>query len=94
MDVDYTLEQLEFHNKNYEWIVDESNKILKQIDDLPDTPYFNFKFKMLSNKLLELQKRFNRSKDEYNKLYREVNKYFEEKYGITFEPFLEDDSSN
>lgn len=94
MDLDYTLDQLEQHNNNYVWIIEESNKILKQIDDLDNLSSKNSKYNLLCNKLTELQKRFVRSKIEYNKLYNEISQYFEEKYGITFEPFLEDDNSN
>jgi len=89
MDLEYTIDQLELHNSNYEWIINESEKILCEIDELDDSDRDSKKYDMLVNKLKELQIRFNKSKSQYNELFEHINKYFEDKYGITFEPLEE-----
>lgn len=91
MDIDNTVEQLEIYNNNYKWIIDESEKILNEIENLDNFNNNNKKYINLCKKLKELQIRFNHCKSEYDNLFKNINNYFQDKYGITLDPTSSND---
>lgn len=92
MDTEYTLQQVDLYNKNYEWIIRESENILNKIDELDNSNSSFKEYETLTKKLIELQNRFKRSQIEYNKLFKEINNYFEDKHGISLTSLTEEEN--
>lgn len=70
----------------------ESDKIANQIIHLEKQKKFDVvKYNNLSSKLLELQQRYLRDKNNYKKIKMQMRKYFKTKYDIDIVGILEDD---
>jgi hypothetical protein len=92
IDTDTLCEQIELYNKNYEWIIKESERIVMEIRKLDKEKTFQAdKYEALSQKHLELQQRYNRDKENYNQIIKTVRAYFNEKHGIDIIGLLEGD---
>jgi hypothetical protein len=92
IDTDTLCEQIDLYNKNYEWIIKESERILVEMNKLDRMETFQAdKYEVLSRKHLELQQRYNRDKDNYNQIIKTVRTYFNEKHGIDIIGLLEGD---
>jgi predicted nuclease with TOPRIM domain len=83
MEIDYLLEQIEFHNSSYEWVVRESEKIAKELKSLDLEVNFNAdSYRKVTKRFLELEQRFIRNKKDYDNVLNQVRSYFNEKHGI------------
>jgi len=91
MEVDYLLEQIEFHNSSYEWIVRESEKIAREMKTL-DQKEFNPKaYDKLTKRFFELELRYKRNKKDYDAVAKQVRTYFDDKHGIDIMGLLDND---
>ena len=93
MNTETILEQLELFNSTYEWIVEETDKIQKQILKMNKSEYGTKKHYDLTRKLDELQSRYNSNKIKYNEVISEVRKYFEDKHNIDILDFTKDENN-
>jgi len=91
MDVDYLLEQIEFHNSSYEWIVKESDKIARAIKSLDEKEFNPEAYDKLTKKFLELELRYKRNKKDYDTVVAQVRSYFNDKHGMDIMGLLDDD---
>jgi hypothetical protein len=90
--MDALCEQIELYNKNYEWIIRESERILVQMNKLDGMETFQAdKYEALSRKHLELQQRYSRDRENYNLIIKAVRSYFNENHGIDIIGLLEGD---
>lgn len=90
--IDALCDQIELYNKNYEWIIRESERIVVEMSKLDNMKTFQAdKYEALSRKHLELQHRYTRDKDNYNQMIKTVRTYFNEKHGIDIIGLLEGD---
>jgi len=91
MDIDTILEQIEFHNSSYEWIVRESEKIALEIKRLDKQKEFKpNEYDKVVKKFMELENRYKRNKKEYNEVVSKVKEYFNDKHGIDIVGLLDD----
>lgn len=88
MNIEQLLEQLEVLNQNYLWIIKESEKILKQVNEAMDRGDME-KVNVLRDKFLELENRHERDRITYNNLIRQSREYFRKKYGIDLFKYFE-----
>ena len=83
MDIDNLLEQIEFHNSSYEWIVRESEKVALELKKLDRQKNFDADgYEAVVKKFMELENRYKRNKKEYDSVVNMVREYFNEKHGI------------
>jgi len=89
--VDTLLEQIEFHNSSYEWIVKESEKVAKELKALDLEDNFNADaYEEVTKRFLELEQRYKRNKKDYDAVVKQVRAYFEDKHGIDIMGLLDD----
>lgn len=88
MSVDHLIEQLEVLNKNYLWIIKESEKILDQFNKAMNEGDMD-KVNDLRDMFMELENRHNNDKITYNKLIRQSREYFKQKHGIDLFKYFE-----
>lgn len=93
MNTEQILEQLEMFNKSYEWVIDEADKVQKQIFKMKKSDYGSKKYYLLSKQLDELQNRYNSNKVKYNEIVSEVRKYFEDKHNLDILDFIKDENN-
>jgi hypothetical protein len=91
MEVDYLLEQIEFHNSSYEWIVTESEKIARAMKALDEKEFDAEAYDKVTKRFLELEMRYKRNKKDYDAVVKQVRTYFEDKHGIDIMGLLDDD---
>jgi hypothetical protein len=91
MEVDYLLEQIEFHNSSYEWIVRESEKIAREIKALDQKNFNPEAYDIVTKRFLELEMRYKRNKKDYDAVVKRVRAYFDDKHGIDIMGLLDDD---
>jgi len=91
MEVDYLLEQIEFHNSSYEWIVRESEKIAREIKTLNQKEFDADAYDKVTKRFLELDMRYKRNKKDYDAVVKQVRTYFDDKHGIDIMGLLDDD---
>ena len=91
MEVDYLLEQIEFHNSSYEWIVRESEKIAREIKTLNQKEFDAEAYDRVTKRFLELEMRYKRNKKDYDAVVKQVRTYFDDKHGIDIMGLLNDD---
>jgi len=91
MNVDYLLEQIEFHNASYEWIVRESEKVAREIKILDKKEFNPEAYDRLVKRFLELEARYKRNKKDYDIAVKQVRTYFDDKHGIDIIGLLDDD---
>ena len=91
MNVDKVLEQLAFHNENYEWIVEQAAEIQKKLNKLK--PSQHKKCEQLEKQFTELQKRYAANEPQYNQLVDTVKKYFKDKYDIDIQGLIRGDDA-
>jgi len=91
MNVDYLLEQIEFHNASYEWIVRESEKVAREIKILDKKEFNPEAYDRLVKRFLELETRYKRNKKDYDIAVQQVRTYFDDKHGIDIMGLLDDD---
>ena len=91
MNVDYLLEQIEFHNSSYEWIVRESEKVAREIKALDKKEFDADAYDKVTKRFLELELRYKRNKKEYDAVVKQVRTYFDDKHGIDIMGLLDDD---
>jgi hypothetical protein len=91
MDVDNILEQLEFHNSSYEWIIRESEKVAKELKVLDAEKFNPDAYEEVTKRFLELESRFKRNRKEYNNTVSQVRTYFNDNHGIDIMGLLDDD---
>jgi len=91
MDVDYILQQLEFHNCSYEWIVRESEKIAKAMKVLDAKEFDAEAYEKVTKRFFELELRYKRNKREYGAIAAQVRAYFNDKHGMDIMGLLDDD---
>jgi len=90
-DVDAILEQIEFHNSSYEWIVRESEKVAKELKALDLEKNFDADaYHKVTQRFLELEQRYKRNKKDYDAVVNQVRAYFEDKHGIDIMGLLDD----
>lgn len=95
MDIDSILQQIEFHNSSYEWIVKESEKVAKELKTLDKKKEFNAdKYETVVKRFMELENRYKRNKKEYNEVVGKVREYFNDKHGIDIIGILDNDEDN
>lgn len=89
--VDTLLEQIEFHNSSYEWIVRESEKVAKELKALDLEDNFNADvYEEVTKRFFELEQRYKRNKKDYDAVIKQVRAYFEDKHGIDIMGLLDD----
>jgi peptidoglycan hydrolase CwlO-like protein len=89
--VDLFLEQIEFHNSSYEWVVRESEKIAKELKALDLEVNFNVDtYEKVTKRFLELEQRYKRNKKDYDAVVKQIRAYFEDKHGIDIMGLLDD----
>jgi peptidoglycan hydrolase CwlO-like protein len=89
--VDLFLEQIEFHNSSYEWVVRESEKIAKELKALDLEVNFNVDtYEKVAKRFLELEQRYKRNKKDYDAVVKQIRAYFEDKHGIDIMGLLDD----
>ena len=93
MNVDYLLEQIEFHNANYEWIVRESDKVGAEIKALDQQEFDAEAYDIVTRRFLELELRYKRNKKDYDAVVQQVKTYFDDKHGIDIMGLLSDDNN-
>jgi hypothetical protein len=91
MEVDYLLEQIEFHNSSYEWIVRESEKIAREMKALDEKEFDADAYDKVTKRFLELEMRYKRNKKDYDAVVHQVRMYFDDKHGIDIMGLLDDD---
>ena len=91
MEVDYLLEQIEFHNSSYEWIVKESDKVAREIKALDQNEFNPEAYEKVTKRFLELELRYKRNKKDYDAVVKQVRTYFDDKHGIDIMGLLDDD---
>jgi len=91
MEVDYLLEQIEFHNSSYEWIVRESEKIARAMKALDEKEFNAETYDKLTKKFFELELRYKRNKKDYDAVVAQVRSYFNDKHGMDIMGLLDDD---
>ena len=91
MEVDYLLEQIEFHNSSYEWIVRESEKIATEMKALEEKEFDPEAYDKVTKRFLELEMRYKRNKKDYDAVVKQVRAYFDDKHGIDIMGLLDDD---
>jgi hypothetical protein len=91
MEVDYLLEQIEFHNSSYEWIVRESEKVAKEIKALDQKEFDADAYDRVIKRFLEIDMRYKRNKKDYDAVVKQVRTYFDDKHGIDIMGLLDDD---
>jgi len=91
MEVDYLLEQIEFHNSSYQWIVRESEKIARAMKALDEKEFNSEAYDKLTKKFFELELRYKRNKKDYDAVVKQVRAYFDDKHGIDIMGLLDDD---
>ena len=91
MEVDYLLEQIEFHNSSYEWIVKESEKIAREIKALDQKEFNPEAYEKLTKRFFELELRYKRNKKDYDTAVAQVRAYFNDKHGMDIMGLLNDD---
>jgi len=91
MEVDYLLEQIEFHNSSYQWIVRESEKIARAMKALDKKEFNSEEYGKLTKKFFELELRYKRNKKDYDAVVKQVRAYFDDKHGIDIMGLLDDD---
>lgn len=95
IDIDYLLEQIEFHNSSYEWIVRESEKVALELKRLDKQENFDAdKYDTVVKRFLELEDRYKRNKREYDMIVGKVREYFNEKHGIDIMGILDNSEDN
>ena len=95
MDIEYLLEQIEFHNSSYEWIVRESEKIALELKKLDKQKNFDAdKYEVVIKRFMELDSRYKRNKKEYDDIVSKVREYFNDKHGIDIIGILDDNEDN
>lgn len=83
MDIDYLLEQIEFHNSSYEWVVREAEKVGDEIKFLGEPKNFNAdKYDKAVKRFMEIENRYKRNKKDYDNVLNQVRSYFNDKHGI------------
>ena len=90
MEVDYLLEQIEFHNSSYEWIVRESEKIARAMKALDEKEFDAEAYDKVTKRFLELEMRYKRNKKDYDAVVKQVRAYFDDKHGIDIMGLLDD----
>jgi hypothetical protein len=91
MEVDYLLEQIEFHNSSYEWIIRESEKIARSMNALDEKEFNPEAYDKLTKRFFELELRYKRNKKDYDAVVAQVRAYFDDKHGIDIMGLLNDD---
>jgi hypothetical protein len=91
MEVDYLLEQIEFHNSSYEWIIRESEKIAREMKALDEKEFDAEAYDKVTKRFLELDMRYKRNKKDYDAVVKQVRTYFDDKHGIDIMGLLDDD---
>jgi hypothetical protein len=91
MEVDYLLEQIEFHNSSYEWIIRESEKVARGIKALDQEEFDHEAYDKLTKRFLELELRYKRNKKDYDTVVQQVRSYFNDKHDIDIMGLLDDD---
>jgi len=92
MDIEYLLEQIEFHNSSYEWIVRESEKVALELKKLDKQKNFDADaYEKVVKRFMELENRYKRNKKEYDEVVGKVREYFNEKHGIDIIGILDND---
>ena len=75
-------------NQNYMWIIEQSEKILIEIDEAFKKENF-VKVEKLRDRFIELENRHNRDKKTYNAIIKESRSYFKTKYGLDLFDYFE-----
>ena len=95
MEIDYLLEQIEFHNSSYEWIVKESEKVAVELKKLDKQKHFDAAaYESVVKRFMELENRYKRNKKEYDEIVSKVRVYFNEKHGIDIIGILDGNEDN
>ena len=95
MDIEQILEQIEFHNSSYEWIVRESEKVALELKHLDKRKDFDADaYDKVVKRFMELENRYKRNKKEYDEVVGKVREYFNEKHGIDIMGILDNDEDN
>ena len=95
MDIEYFLEQIEFHNSSYEWIVRESEKVALEIKKLDKQKNFDADaYEVVVKRFMELDNRYKRNKKEYDDIVSKVREYFNDKHGIDIIGILDGNEDN
>jgi len=89
--IDELLEQIEYHNKSYEWIVKEGDKIAQEIKRLDQLEFDADAYEKAVKRFMEIDNRFKRNKKEYDEIVDRVRTYFTDKHGIDIVGLLNDD---
>jgi len=87
-DIDTMLEQLNTLNQNYIWIIEQGEKILKDVDKAMNKSDFE-KVEKLRNKFIELENRHLRDKKTYNNTIKQSRLYFKSKYNLDLFDYFE-----
>jgi predicted deacetylase len=92
--IDEILEQIEIHNKSYEWIVREAEQIANEIKRLDLLEDFDSQgYEIAVKKFMEIEQRFKRNKKDYDMIVNRVRVYFNDKHGIDIIGILNDDEN-
>jgi len=95
MDIEYLLEQIEFHNSSYEWIVRESEKVALELKKLDKQKNFDADaYEVVVKRFMELDSRYKRNKKEYDDIVSKVREYFNDKHGIDIIGILDGNEDN
>jgi len=81
MNAEDILEQLNILNKNYIWIIKESEKLIPLIDKAWKTENFSA-IEKYRNKFFELENRHKNNRKTYNKIIQDSRQYFLKKHNI------------
>lgn len=93
--IDELLEQIELHNKSYEWIVREGDRIAKEIKRLDGQKHFDADgYEQAVKRFMEIENRFKRNKKDYDAVIDKVRSYFNDKHGIDIIGILDNDENN
>ena len=91
MNVDHILEQIEFHNASYEWVIRESEKVAREIKTLDKKEFNPEAYDKVIKRFLELEVRYKRNKKDYDIAVQQIRTYFDDKHGIDIMGLLDDD---
>ena len=95
MDIEQILEQIEFHNSSYEWVVRESEKVALELKKLDKQKNFNADaYNEVVKRFMELENRYKRNKKEYDEVVGKVREYFNDKHGIDIMGILDSNEDN
>jgi len=85
---DSMLKQLNTLNQNYIWIIEQGEKILKEVDIAMNAEDFK-KVEKLRDKFIELENRHLRDKKTYNNIIKQSRTYFKSKYNLDLFDYFE-----